>query len=177
MIAYREVILDIETTGLRADKGHRLIEIGMVEMINKTITGAQFHSYVNPRRNVPQQAVDIHGITTAFLEDKPFFADIVNSFLDFIGDSKLVIHNAKFDISFINYELKLLNKPLIQINVSIDTLKISRALFYKESVTLDALCKRFNITTERKFHGALIDAKILAKAYLELTRFLLLLLE
>lgn len=166
----REIILDTETTGLDPANGHRIVEIGALEMRNKVLTGNKFHYYVNPERAMPSEAYRIHGISGEFLKDKPLFSVIADELLEFIGSSKLVIHNAVFDIKFLNHELSLINKTSLDIARTIDTLTISRKLFPGAKVNLDALCKKFNIDNSiRKFHGALKDAALLAEVYVELT--------
>lgn len=166
----REIILDTETTGLDPANGHRIVEIGALEMRNKVLTGNKFHYYVNPERDMPSEAYRIHGISGEFLKDKPLFSVIADELLEFIGSSKLVIHNAVFDIKFLNHELSLINKTSLDIARTIDTLTISRKLFPGAKVNLDALCKKFNIDNSiRKFHGALKDAALLAEVYVELT--------
>ncbi|MBN8522385.1 DNA polymerase III subunit epsilon [Candidatus Megaera polyxenophila] len=166
----REIILDTETTGLDPRDGHKVIEIGGVEMINKVLTGNKFHCYVNPERDVPQDAYRIHGISSEFLQDKPLFKDIAHEFINFINNAKLVIHNAQFDIKFLNYELTLLNLPSIDLAEVIDTLIIAKRAFPGARVNLDALCKRFKVdNTNRQFHGALKDAYLLSEVYVELS--------
>ena len=166
----REIILDTETTGLDPKDGHKVIEIGGVEMINKVLTGNKFHYYVNPERDVPQDAYRIHGISSEFLQDKPLFRDIAHEFINFINNAKLVIHNAQFDIKFLNYELTLLNLPSIDLAQVIDTLIIAKRAFPGARVNLDALCKRFKVdNTNRQFHGALKDAYLLSEVYVELS--------
>lgn len=166
----REIILDTETTGLEPQQGHRIVEIGAVEMINKNLTGASFHYYVNPQRDMPNEAYLIHGISGEFLKTKPLFVELADEFLNFIQNSKLVIHNAQFDIKFLNHELSLVNKPSIDLMQTIDTLAMSKRMFPGMKVNLDALCKRFNVdNSDRKFHGALKDARLLAEVYVELT--------
>jgi DNA polymerase-3 subunit epsilon len=166
----REIILDTETTGLDPRDGHKVIEIGGVEMINKVLTGNKFHYYVNPERDVPQDAHRIHGISSEFLQDKPLFRDIAHEFINFINNAKLVIHNAQFDIKFLNYELTLLNLPSIDLAEVIDTLIIAKRAFPGARVNLDALCKRFKVdNTNRQFHGALKDAYLLSEVYVELS--------
>lgn len=165
----REIILDTETTGLDPKTGHRVIEIACVELINFIPTGNHFHTYLNPERDVPHDAYRIHGITTEFLQDKPLFADVVQDFLDFIGDDTLVIHNAPFDLKFLNAELKQQRRKAFVLDLVIDTLGIARQKFPGAANNLDALCKRFSIDfSERTFHGALLDCHLLAKVYLEL---------
>lgn len=166
----REIILDTETTGLDPRDGHKVIEIGGVEMINKVLTGNKFHYYVNPERDVPQDAYRIHGISSDFLQDKPLFRDIAHEFINFINNAKLVIHNAQFDIKFLNYELTLLKLPSIDLAEVIDTLIIAKRAFPGARVNLDALCKRFKVdNTNRQFHGALKDAYLLSEVYVELS--------
>src|SRR5690606_23486385 len=166
----REIVLDTETTGFEPSEGHRLVEIGCVELVNHLPTGRTFHEYFNPGRDVPADAVRIHGLTTEFLQDKPLFTEKVGDFLDFIGDATLVIHNAEFDMKFINAELKWAGfpKPLPMSRV-VDTLLIARQKFPGQPANLDALCRRFKIdNSSRTFHGALLDSELLAEVYLEL---------
>lgn len=166
----REVILDTETTGLNPRDGHRIVEIGALEMVNKVLTGNKFHFYINPERSMPEEAYRIHGISEEFLKDKPLFKNIVEEFLEFIKDRKLVIHNAPFDIKFLNHELSIINLPSLELADAIDTLPIARKTFPGAKVNLDALCKRFKIdNSSRQFHGALKDAALLAEVYVELT--------
>ncbi len=165
----REIILDTETTGLDPIIGHRIIEIGCVELINRIPTGKVYHSYINPEREVPQEAFNIHGISTDFLKDKPKFSEIVDEFVEFISDSKLVIHNAEFDIKFLNHHLFNAKKNDIGRDRVFCTLLYARKKFPGQQNSLDALCKRFNIDTSRRVkHGALLDSEILAEVYLEL---------
>lgn len=165
----REICLDIETTGLDPREGHKIIEIACVELVNKVKTGKFFHSYVNPRRDVPQEAFRIHGISTEFLQDKPIFDHVVYKFLDFIKDTKIIIHNAAFDTKFINHELRILGlEPMNMTNV-LDSLAIARNKFPGSPASLDALCKRFNIDLSRRTkHGALLDTELLCDVYVEL---------
>jgi len=166
----REIALDTETTGLSAEKGHRIIEIGCVEMYGRVKTGKSFQVYINPERDVPEDATRIHGITTAFLKDKPVFSAIVDDFIAFIADAPLVIHNASFDMGFINFEMKRANKGLIDPARIIDTLIIARKKFPGTGNSLDALCKRFSVDrSHRHYHGALLDSELLADVYLHLT--------
>jgi DNA polymerase-3 subunit epsilon len=166
----REIILDIESTGLEPQLGHKIIEIGCVEMINRVKTNNHFHRYINPERDVPKEAFAIHGIASEFLLDKPLFAEIAEEFRDFVKDDILVIHNAAFDVKFLNHELKILKLPLIKMDRVIDTLFLARKKFPGAQASLDALCKRFNIClNKRDKHGALLDAGLLAEVYLELT--------
>ncbi len=165
----REICLDTETTGLKPEEGHRIIEIGAVELIDKVPTGKEFHVYVNPQRDVPEEAVKVHGITAEMLADKPLFEQIAQDFLEFIGDAKLVIHNAAFDRKFLNAELERCGLPMIAPTRCVDTLLMARAAFPGAPASLDALCKRFGIdNSHRALHGALLDAQILAEVYLEL---------
>ncbi len=165
-----EVVLDTETTGLSAAKGHRIVEIGCIELKNQIPTNKTFHCYLNPQRKVSEDAIKVHGYTDEFLSDKKKFSDVVDDFLKFIENKKLIIHNAEFDISHINNELKLIGKPTISKNNVIDTLDIAREKFPGSSISLDALCKRFRIdNSRRKFHTALIDCELLSKVYINLT--------
>ena len=165
----REIVLDTETTGLDVTEGHRLIEIGACEMINHVLTNKTFHVYINPEREIDIDAVNIHGISNEDLIEKPKFSEICDEFLEFIGTSPLVIHNADFDISFINNELNLSGKNFEIRNPIIDTLKLAKKKFPGSLVNLDSLCKRFDINlNSRKFHGALIDAVLLSDVYVEL---------
>jgi DNA polymerase III subunit epsilon len=166
----REIILDTETTGLSPNGGHRIVEIGALEMVNKILTGNKFHFYINPERDMPDEAYRIHGISSDFLKDKPLFKEIAKDFLDFVEGGKLVIHNAPFDIKFLNHELSLVNLPSLELSEAIDTLIIARKAFPGARVNLDALCRRFKVdNTSREFHGALLDAALLAEVYVELT--------
>jgi DNA polymerase-3 subunit epsilon len=165
----RKITLDLETTGLNPLEGPKIIEIGCVELINNFPTGNTWQTYINPKRNIPQEAFEIHGLTEEFLENKPFFKDTIDEFLNFIKDSDLIIHNAKFDMKFINYELEANNLNPISNNKIIDTIDIAKNMFPGQSNSLDALCKRYKIDLEkRKFHGALLDAELLAEVYLEM---------
>lgn len=165
----REIVLDTETTGLDPYAGDRLIEIGCVELENHIATGRTYHQFINPERDVPEEVVKVHGITTEFLQDKPVFKDIAQEFLDFIADSKLVIHNAVFDMKFINAELSWAKFGTIPETQAIDTLLIAKKLFPGSRVNLNELCRRFNIdNSKRTKHGALLDAELLAEVYLEL---------
>lgn len=165
----REIVLDIETTGLSFSKGDKIIEIGCVELKNKIITEKFFHKYVNPKISISQESYNIHGISEDFLKDKPSFNEIIEEFLDFVKDDVLIIHNAIFDFPFINHELALNKRRLLTNNV-IDTLKEARKKFPGSPLSLNALCKRFSISLEsRTKHGALVDAELLAKVYIELS--------
>ena len=165
-----EVVLDTETTGLSAAKGHRIVEIGCIELKNQIPTNKTFHCYLNPQRKVSEDAIKVHGYTDEFLSDKKKFSDVVDDFLKFIENKKLIIHNAEFDISHINNELKLIGKPTISKDNVVDTLDIAREKFPGSSISLDAVCKRFRIdNSRRKFHTALIDCELLSKVYINLT--------
>src|SRR5260221_4896868 len=165
----REIILDTETTGLKTSEGHRIIEIGCVELYNHLPTGRAFQKYVNPERDVPPDAFAISGISSDFLKDKPLFREVVDDFLEFIEDLPLVIHNASFDMQFINHELSLINYPKIKLSRTIDTLHMARKAFPGSPANLDALCRRFKIdNSSRTKHGALLDSELLAEVYLEL---------
>ena len=165
----REIVLDTETTGLEHELGHRIIEIGAVELISHIPTGKHYHVYINPERDIDARASEVHGITIDQLADKPVFADIADGFLDFIRDSTLVIHNASFDMGFINAELRRLQKPVISNEQVIDTLTIARKKYPGGQASLDALCKKFGVDNSgRDLHGALIDADLLALVYIEL---------
>ncbi|MCH7550265.1 MAG: DNA polymerase III subunit epsilon [Proteobacteria bacterium] len=165
----REVVLDTETTGLDPGSGHRIVEIGCVELINHMATGKHFHKYLNPERDVPEQASAIHGLTEEFLSAQPVFADLAAEFAAFIGASTLVIHNAEFDLGFINAEREKINQPPIAPNRAIDTVSLARRKFPGAQANLDALCRRFKIdNSDRSQHGALKDARLLAEVYLEL---------
>ena len=165
----REIVLDTETTGLDPSTGDRIVEIGAVELFNHLPTGKTFHKYLNPERNMPEEAQAVHGLTEEFLKDKPVFSQIADDFLDFIKGSKLVIHNASFDMKFINAELALARKTTLPSDIAIDTLGIARKKFPGSPASLDALCRRFNIdNSARTLHGALLDSEILAEVYLEL---------
>ncbi|MEI8054956.1 MAG: DNA polymerase III subunit epsilon [bacterium] len=169
----RQIIIDTETTGLEPEKGHRIIEIGCVELINRKLTGNNFHRYINPKREVEAEALAIHGITNEFLRGKPAFADILSNFLDFISGAELIAHNAAFDVGFINHEMWLLTKIAKSLDTYVtifDTLALARKMFPGQRNTLDALCKRYKIDlSSRKLHGALLDAQLLAEAYLLMT--------
>lgn len=166
----REIVLDTETTGFEPEEGHRLVEIGCIELHNHIPTGKVFHTYFNPMREVPPDAVRIHGLTTEFLKDHPLFSEKVGELLDFVGDdAQLVIHNAEFDMKFINYELKMAGFKAIGMTRVLDTLAMARQKFPGQPANLDALCRRFKIdNSERKLHGALLDSELLSEVYLEL---------
>ena len=167
----REIVFDTETTGFDPLEGDRLVEIGCVELVNHIPTGKTYHQYINPERDVPAEAVNVHGLNQDFLKDFPTFGEIVTEFLDFIGDdgTKLVAHNAEFDVTFLNAELKMFGFPSIDRRRVVDTLKIARTKFPGSPASLDALCRRFEIdNSNRDFHGALLDSELLAEVYLEL---------
>ena len=165
----REIVLDTETTGFEPNEGDRIVEIGAVELIGHVPTGRTYHQYINPERSMPQEAFEVHGLGDEFLADKPKFAEIGQAFLDFVGDAKLVIHNAAFDMKFLNAELGWMKLPLLPYDQAIDTLMIARKKFPGSPASLDALCRRFAIdNSARTLHGALLDSEILAEVYLEL---------
>lgn len=165
----REIVLDTETTGFEPSQGHRLVEIGCVELINYVPSGRIFHAYINPEREVPQEAYNVHGLSYDFLKAHPPFKDVGDLFLEFIEDSPLVIHNAKFDMKFLNAELANHNMPGIPFSRAIDTLTMARAMFPGSPASLDALCKKYGVDNKaREKHGALLDAELLAQVYLEL---------
>lgn len=165
----REIALDTETTGFDPETGHRVVEIGCVEMRGRVRTGNFFHCYLNPQRAMPAEAFAVHGLSDQFLADKPLFAAEAQRFLDFIADSPLVIHNAQFDMKFLNAELKRVALPPLSMERAVDTVMIARRKFPGAPAKLDALCKRFNIDlSARVKHGALLDAELLADVYLEL---------
>ena len=166
----REIVLDTETTGLDPLEGHRIIEIAAIELIDHVKTEKSFHSYINPERQIPEASQKIHNISNEKVKDKPKFGEIIKKFMDFIGNDILVIHNADFDLKFLNYELNKIGMEKIQ-NEKIDTLKLARSKYPGSSVSLDSLCKRFNINTKErveKGHGALVDCYLLSEAYLEI---------
>jgi DNA polymerase-3 subunit epsilon len=166
----REIVLDTETTGFKANEGDRLVEIGCIELINHIPTGRHYHVYINPERAMPEDAFKVHGLSDDFLKDKPVFAAVAQDFCDFIAEDPLVIHNAQFDLSFLNAELaRLSGFPHIAMERAIDTVRLARQKFPGAQASLDALCKRFNIdNSARVKHGALLDAELLAEVYLEL---------
>lgn len=165
----REIAMDTETTGLDPFDGHRVVEIGGVELENHVPTGRTYHQYINPRRDVPAEAFAVHGISEEFLADKPPFEAIAKGFIDFVGDAVLVIHNAAFDMKFINAELDWAGLPKLPLSQSLDTLALARKKFPGSPSSLDALCRRFGIdNSARTLHGALLDSEILAEVYLEL---------
>jgi len=178
----REIVLDTETTGFEPNEGDRIVEIGAIELIGHVPTGRTYHQYINPMRSMPEEAFGVHGIGPDLLEpprdpkpgqetlrDKPVFKDIVQAFVDFVGDARMVIHNAAFDMKFLNAELGWLNRPLLPMDQALDTLAIARRKFPGSPASLDALCRRFGIdNSSRTLHGALLDSEILAEVYLEL---------
>jgi DNA polymerase-3 subunit epsilon len=165
----RELVFDTETTGLDPFQGHRLVEIGCVELVNRFPTGRTFHRYINPERDMPAEAFAVHGLSAEFLRDHPLFADVVDEFIDFIGDAPLIAHNAFFDHGFINAELSRANRALVGRDRMVDTLMLARRKFPAGPNKLDDLCARFGIDNSRRTkHGALLDAEILAEVYLEL---------
>jgi DNA polymerase III subunit epsilon len=166
----REIVFDTETTGIMPGDGHRIVEIGAVEMVNRVVTGRTFHTYIDPERPMPKDAQAVHGLSTAFLTGQPVFEMVINDFLGFIGDSPLVAHNAAFDMEFLNWELKRARLPIIPHDRAIDTLELSRRINPGAKHTLDALCSRYGIDLSgRSKHGALVDAELLARVYVELT--------
>ena len=169
----RQIVLDTETTGLEPSQGHRIIEIGCVELVNRKLTGNHYHQYVNPEREIDQGALEVHGITNEFLDDKPLFANIVDEFLDYVNGAELVIHNASFDIGFINHELGLASsatRDILKSCTVVDSLLLARKKHPGQKNNLDALCKRYTIDNSRRnLHGALLDAEILADVYLAMT--------
>ena len=172
-VVKRQVILDTETTGISTAEDHRIIEIGCVEMVNRRLTGQNFHQYINPHREIDAGAIEVHGITNEFLADKPSFEDIAEDFLQFIEGAELIIHNAPFDVGFIDHELKKLSGEKRRVNslcTVLDTLKMARDKHPGQKNNLDALCKRYDVdNSNRELHGALLDAEILADVYLAMT--------
>ena len=165
----REIVLDTETTGFEPSEGHRIVEIGAVELLNKMPTGRTYHQYINPERPMPKEAFEVHGLGDDFLRDKPVFKTIARDFIEFVGESTLVIHNAAFDMKFLNAELKSLGHPGLPMSQSLDTVAMARRKFPGAPATLDALCRRFGIdNSAREKHGALLDCELLAEVYLEL---------
>ena len=169
----RQIVLDTETTGLETSQDHRIIEIGCVEMVNRKLTGRHYHQYINPERKIDEGAMEVHGITDEYLQDKPLFSAISSEFLDFLDGAELIIHNAPFDLGFINHELKKLGKktPLLESSCRvIDTLGLARQKHPGQKNSLDALCKRYGVdNSQRDLHGALLDSEILADVYLLMT--------
>ena len=165
----REIIFDTETTGLNPREGHRLVEIGCIEMLNRFPTGRVFHQYINPERDMPFEAFEIHGLSTEFLKDKPLFTAIADELWEFLDGAQLVAHNAGFDMGFINAEFERAKKPIIGLERGVDTVQLARRKFPGAKASLDALCERFGISNAHRVkHGALLDAEILAEVYSEL---------
>jgi len=168
----RQIVLDTETTGLSPQQGHRIIEVGCIELINRKITGNNLHFYINPEREIDKGAQEVHGLTTEFLQDKPVFADIAQPLFDYLNGAELVIHNAPFDIGFLNHEFKLLKNygRITEYCAVIDSLMIARKKHPGQHNSLDALCRRYFVdNTDRELHGALLDARLLAQVYLLMT--------
>ncbi|MDH3439134.1 MAG: DNA polymerase III subunit epsilon [Gammaproteobacteria bacterium] len=169
----RQIVLDTETTGLSTTQGHRVIEIGCVELINRRLTGREYHRFVNPERDIDEGAERVHGISRADLEGQPLFADVAEELLEFLKDSELVIHNADFDVGFLEYELQLMKHPrpvITEHAMVLDTLTLAREMHPGQRNSLDALCKRYDVDASRRdVHGALIDAELLARVYLAMT--------
>jgi DNA polymerase-3 subunit epsilon len=169
MITHRELVLDTETTGFSSETGDKIVEIGVVELINHIPTTNYFHKYLNPQRSIPDSAFKVHGLSYDFLKDKPLFSDIADEFLTFIKTDPIIIHNAPFDLSFLNNELSIIGKESISNSRVIDSLVMAREKFPGSPASLDALCRRFTIdNSKRDLHGALLDSHILAQVYLEL---------
>lgn len=165
----REIVLDTETTGFEPSEGDRIVEIGAVELMNHMPTGRVYHEYIDPKRDMPDEAFQVHGLGNDFLRGKPVFADIADGFLDFVGDATMVIHNASFDMKFLNAELGWAKRRLLPMSQALDTLQIARKKFPGSPASLDALCRRFGVdNSSREKHGALLDSEILAEVYLEL---------
>ncbi len=167
----RQIVLDTETTGFNYDKGDRIVEIGCIEMINREITNNDYHVYINPERPMPLEAFNVHGLGDEFLKDQPLFAEIGQSFLDYIDGAELIIHNAGFDVPFLNFELTKMGLPPVTARSEvIDTLKMAREIYPSQRNTLDALCRRLNVDNSgRELHGALLDSELLAQVYLNMT--------
>ena len=169
MITHRELVLDTETTGFYSKTGDKIVEIGVVELINHIPTSNYFHKYLNPQRSMPDSAFKVHGLSYDFLKDKPLFSDIADEFLNFIKNDPIIIHNAPFDLSFLNNELFIIGKESIPTSQVIDSLVMAREKFPGSPASLDALCRRYSIdNSNRELHGALLDSYILAQVYLEL---------
>lgn len=169
----RQVFFDTETTGLEAEKGDRVVEVGCVEMVDRQLTGRHLHLYLNPERDMPEEAFRIHGLSSAFLADKPKFAAVADELLDFLDGAQLVIHNAAFDVGFVNAELRRAQRPLLAERVAsvLDTWQLAKEVFPGKANSLDALCRRLEVdNSNRTFHGALLDAQLLAEVYVRLTR-------
>jgi DNA polymerase-3 subunit epsilon len=169
----RQIVLDTETTGLSTAQGHRIIEIGCIEMVDRRLTGREFHRFLNPERDIDEGAEAVHGISREQLETEPLFAEIVEEFLDFVRDGELIIHNADFDVGFIEYELELMQHPQPKLSAHcgvLDTLSLAREIHPGQRNSLDALCKRYEVdASKRDVHGALIDSELLARVYLAMT--------
>lgn len=169
----RQIVLDTETTGLEASQGHRIIEIGCVELVNRKLTGNHYHQYINPQREIDQGAMEVHGITNEFLEDKPVFQQVAADFVEYVAGAELIIHNAPFDLGFLNTELQRLEQGRAQLESQcpiIDTLVMARSKHPGQRNNLDALCQRYDVdNSQRDLHGALLDAEILADVYLAMT--------
>ncbi len=169
MQSTREIVLDTETTGFEPSEGHRLVEIGAIELMNHMPTGRIYHQYINPERPMPKEAFEVHGLGDDFLRDKPVFKAVAREFIEFIGDATLVIHNAAFDMKFLNAELKTLGHPGLPMSQALDTVALARKKFPGAPASLDALCRRFGVDNSgREKHGALLDSELLAEVYLEL---------
>lgn len=168
----RQIVLDTETTGLDPQQGHRIIEIGCLEVLNRRVSGATYHVYLDPERDIDAGAVQVHGLTREFLADKPRFADVAREFVEFVGDAELIIHNAPFDVGFLDAELARLGEgPIGRHCAVVDTLRLAKQLHPGQKNNLDALCKRYAVDNSgRSFHGALLDAQLLAEVYLAMTR-------
>ena len=170
----RLIVLDTETTGLDVDDGHKVIEIGCVEIIDRNITSNVFHEYINPKRLIDEKAFEVHGISNESLEGKPIFSEIINKFMDYVSDSALIIHNAPYDLGFLRSELNFSGEDPDNINIKreiLDTLKMARKAFPGKRNSLDALCSRYSVdNTDRNLHGALLDARLLANVYLRMTQ-------
>ena len=164
----RQIVLDTETTGLRPSEGHRVIEIAAIEIVDYLPTGNTYQQYINPQRDVPESSFKVHGLSYEFLKDKPLFENVINKFLEFVGNDPIIAHNVDFDVGFLNYELNTCGKESLK-NEKIDTVAIAREKFPGQSVSLDALCKRFAIdNTQREKHSATVDTELLARVYIEL---------
>lgn len=165
----REVVLDTETTGLDPEAGHRIVEIACIELVNRVPSGRHYQTYVDPQREMPEEAFQVHGLSAEFLSGHPTFAEVAEAFLEFIGEGALVIHNAEFDLGFLNAELARVGRPALKGLEVVDTVALARRKFPGAPASLDALCRRFGIdTSERELHGALLDVRLLAEVYLEL---------
>ena len=164
----RQIVLDTETTGLRPSEGHRVIEIAAIEIVDYLPTGNTYQQYINPQRDVPESSFKVHGLSYEFLKDQPLFENVINKFLEFVGNDPIIAHNVDFDVGFLNYELNTCGKESLK-NEKIDTVSIAREKFPGQSVSLDALCKRFAIdNTQREKHSATVDTELLARVYIEL---------